>query len=256
MKAYKGTRATAPPVLNIDTKQRRVFNCIQRPFYPQGKNSSTHWNRRLDGLQSRSVHFGVKSLAPVGIRAPNHSAGRLVAIPTKQSQLIKITQLHNTKITQLHNTKITQLHNTKITQLRNTKITQLRNTKITQLHNTKITQLHNTKITQLHYPKITQLHNTKITQLHNTKITQLHNTKITQLRNTKITQLHNTKITQLRNTKITQLHNTKIPSIYLESRHVLQKILLDIKSGLQFPPFLLFRTFIATIKIFTTLGSM
>jgi len=200
MKAYKGTRATAPPVLNIDTKQRRVFNCIQRPFYPQGKNSSTHWNRRLDGLQSRSVHFGVKSLAPVGIRAPNHSAGRLVAIPTKQSQLIKITQLHNTKITQLHNTKITQLHNTKITQLRNTKITQLRNTKITQLHNTKITQL--------------------------------------------------------RNTKITQLHNTKIPSIYLESRHVLQKILLDIKSGLQFPPFLLFRTFIATIKIFTTLGSM
>ena len=141
MKAYKGTRAAAPPVLNLDIKQRRVFRCTQRPFYPRGKNPSTHWNRRPDGLQNRSVHFGGKSLAPVGIRAPNHSARRLVAIPTKQSQLIKIIQLHN----------------------------------------------------------------------------------------------------------------TKIPSIYLESRHDLQKKggggLLDIKIGLQFPPYLLFRTFIAAIKI-------
>jgi len=102
MKAYKGTRAAAPPVLNLDIKQRRVFRCTQRPFYPRGKNPSTHWNRRPDGLQNRSVHFGGKSLAPVGIRAPNHSARRLVAIPTKQSQLIKIIQLHNTKIPSIY----------------------------------------------------------------------------------------------------------------------------------------------------------
>jgi hypothetical protein len=49
----------------------------------------------------------------------------------------------------------------------------------------------------------------------------------------------------------------KVPSIYLESRHDLQKKggLLDIKSGLEFRPQLLFRTFIATIKIFNNLGS-
>jgi hypothetical protein len=44
--------------------------------------------RRLGGPQSRSGRFGEESLAPAGIRTPNHSARNLITIPTMLSRNI------------------------------------------------------------------------------------------------------------------------------------------------------------------------
>ena len=101
-----GTRASAPLVLNLGTKHRPVFNFTHRPLYPQWKNPSIHWSRNLYGLQNRYVHFVGKYLAPVGIRASNHSGSRLVALSTKQYQLIKI----NLRAMRLHSTKVPSIY--------------------------------------------------------------------------------------------------------------------------------------------------
>jgi hypothetical protein len=49
MKGYRGSRGSAPQILNLGTKRRKVVNFTPRPLYPSGKNP-----RRLGGLQSLS----------------------------------------------------------------------------------------------------------------------------------------------------------------------------------------------------------
>jgi len=43
VKAYRGSSGVAPLILNFSIKWRRVHNVIPWPFYPQGRNPSTHW---------------------------------------------------------------------------------------------------------------------------------------------------------------------------------------------------------------------
>ena len=78
MKAYKGSRGTAPLILNLSTGRRRVVNFTTRrktlmPIEQEAGLAkgpvSTFWKRE-------------KSLAPTGIQTPDCPACSLVAIPT------------------------------------------------------------------------------------------------------------------------------------------------------------------------------
>jgi hypothetical protein len=55
MKAYRGSRGTAPLILNLGTRWRWVVNFTPRPLYPRKE----HWyplHKRLSRPQSRSEH--------------------------------------------------------------------------------------------------------------------------------------------------------------------------------------------------------
>jgi len=60
MKAYKMNGGTAPLILNLSTRWRRVVNLSSQPLYPWGKSPQHPLNRRLGGLQSQSGHFSVE----------------------------------------------------------------------------------------------------------------------------------------------------------------------------------------------------
>ena len=40
-KAYRGSRGTAPPILNLGTKWKRVTNFTPRPLYPRTRTAVT-----------------------------------------------------------------------------------------------------------------------------------------------------------------------------------------------------------------------
>jgi hypothetical protein len=58
MKAYWGSGVTAPRILDLSTRWRRVVGFKLRPLYLQGKSPSYPLDRRLGGPQSRSGRGG------------------------------------------------------------------------------------------------------------------------------------------------------------------------------------------------------
>lgn len=83
-----GHGSTAPLILNLGTRWRRVVSFMQQSLYPWRKNPQHPQNRRLCGPQSQSGRFveDKNSLAPAGNRSPNHPARSLITIPTELSQ--------------------------------------------------------------------------------------------------------------------------------------------------------------------------
>ena len=71
MKADRGSRGTAPPIHNLDTRWTWVVHFTSQPQCP-----GIHWTRRLGGLHSRCECFWEeeKSLAPTRIRTSYRSA--------------------------------------------------------------------------------------------------------------------------------------------------------------------------------------
>jgi hypothetical protein len=72
MKAYCGSRAIAPHILDLGTTWRRVVSFIPQSLYPQGKSSWYPLDRRLGGPQSRSGDSGEdKNYQPLsGLKPP------------------------------------------------------------------------------------------------------------------------------------------------------------------------------------------
>ena len=54
LRADSGTRDTAPPILNLDTRWRWVFSFTLRLLLPRVRNPGTHWVGFVGGPQSRS----------------------------------------------------------------------------------------------------------------------------------------------------------------------------------------------------------
>jgi len=72
MKAYCGSRAIAPHILDLGTTWRRVVSFIPQSLYSQGKSPWYLLDRRLGGPQNRSGHCGEeKNSQPLtGLKAP------------------------------------------------------------------------------------------------------------------------------------------------------------------------------------------
>jgi len=65
-KAYRGNEGTVPPILNLDTRQKRVASLTPRPLHRRKKHSLYPLNRRLFRPQSQSGSFGKdKMLLPL-----------------------------------------------------------------------------------------------------------------------------------------------------------------------------------------------
>lgn len=89
MKAYKDSRGTDPPTLNLDTSWTSVVNVTPRLL-----NSQYPSNMRLCVAQSRIGRYSrrVKSLASTGIRTADRLAPSLVAMPTELSRLFRMSR--------------------------------------------------------------------------------------------------------------------------------------------------------------------
>jgi hypothetical protein len=85
MKAYRGSRYRAPPILNLATSWWLVVTFMTGPLYSRGKNHGTLWIGVWVGPQSRSwCSAGEKNFGPNGLWAPNRPTRSFVAIPTSR----------------------------------------------------------------------------------------------------------------------------------------------------------------------------
>jgi hypothetical protein len=75
LKAYRGSRSTAPLTRNLNTKRKWAVRFKRRPLYPWGKNSRYLHSRRLGGHQMWSGRLEKREIACFdGTRTPYRSA--------------------------------------------------------------------------------------------------------------------------------------------------------------------------------------
>jgi len=67
IKAYSGSRGSAPLILTLGTRWKREVNIIPPPFYYLEKKKLHPLKRRLGSSDSLSGRFGEESLAYAGI---------------------------------------------------------------------------------------------------------------------------------------------------------------------------------------------
>lgn len=95
MKIYKGSKGSAPLILNLGTTRTRAVNFTPWPIYPRGKNASTHW---IGGWVGHSASLNVldkrKISWPSQDSNPRLSSPQLSHYTSKRSIFFQNSDIH------------------------------------------------------------------------------------------------------------------------------------------------------------------
>ena len=97
-------------ILNLDTRRRKVFSFTYRPLFLGEGTAVTNEEEAANAGGSGWTFWRTgKSLIPTGIRSPNHSARKLVAIRTPRRISYVTVHSHCLERLECHNTLIAYL---------------------------------------------------------------------------------------------------------------------------------------------------